>query len=39
VANFDDVANGANIIKTAVDTYKRVDVLINNAGILRDVSF
>ena len=31
--------NGEAIIKTAVDTYGRIDVLINNAGILRDVSF
>ncbi|KAK4629172.1 Peroxisomal hydratase-dehydrogenase-epimerase [Fulvia fulva] len=39
VANYDDVQNGENIIKTAIDNYGRIDVLINNAGILRDVSF
>lgn len=40
VANYDSVNdNGENIIKTAIDNYGRVDVLINNAGILRDVSF
>lgn len=39
VANYDNVENGENIIKTAVDAFGRVDVLINNAGILRDVSF
>ena len=42
VPNFDSVATmegGANIIKTAMDNYGRVDILINNAGILRDVSF
>lgn len=31
--------NGENIIKTAIDNYGRIDVLINNAGILRDISF
>jgi NAD(P)-dependent dehydrogenase (short-subunit alcohol dehydrogenase family) len=39
VANYDDVAdfNGAkNIIGTAVDAFGKLDVLVNNAGILRD---
>jgi multifunctional beta-oxidation protein len=39
VANYDSVENGEAIIKTAVDTFGRIDILINNAGILRDVSF
>lgn len=39
VANYDSVENGDRIIQTALDSYGRVDVLINNAGILRDVSF
>ncbi len=39
VANYDSVENGDKIIKTAIDSFGRVDVLINNAGILRDVSF
>ena len=39
VANYDSVEFGAKIIKTAVDSYGRVDVVLNNAGILRDISF
>ncbi|HEY8431102.1 MAG TPA: SDR family oxidoreductase [Sandaracinaceae bacterium] len=42
VASFDgvDTAEGAaKIVKTALDAFGRVDVVINNAGILRDVSF
>jgi NAD(P)-dependent dehydrogenase (short-subunit alcohol dehydrogenase family) len=39
VANTDDVSDFAGaerLIKTAVDSFGRLDVLINNAGILRD---
>jgi 3-hydroxyacyl-CoA dehydrogenase/3a,7a,12a-trihydroxy-5b-cholest-24-enoyl-CoA hydratase len=39
VANFDSVENGEAIVQTAIDKYKRLDIVINNAGILRDVSF
>lgn len=39
VANYDSVVDGANIVKTAMDTWGRVDVVVNNAGILRDKSF
>jgi 3-hydroxyacyl-CoA dehydrogenase/3a,7a,12a-trihydroxy-5b-cholest-24-enoyl-CoA hydratase len=39
VANYDSVEFGERIIQTAVDTFGRVDVLVNNAGILRDKSF
>jgi NAD(P)-dependent dehydrogenase (short-subunit alcohol dehydrogenase family) len=39
VANHDDVADfagAANLIAQAVETYGKLDVLVNNAGILRD---
>ncbi len=42
VANYDSVADrtgAANIVKTAVDAFGTVDILINNAGIVRDKSF
>jgi len=42
VANYDSVATpegGANIVKTAVDSFGRIDIIVNNAGILRDASF
>ena len=41
-ANYDNVATvegGQNILKSALDAFDQVDVLINNAGILRDKSF
>ncbi|KAK5118517.1 bifunctional hydroxyacyl-CoA dehydrogenase/enoyl-CoA hydratase fox2 [Meristemomyces frigidus] len=39
VANYDSVENGEKIIQTAIQSFGRIDVLINNAGILRDISF
>ncbi len=42
VASSDSVSDRAgaeNIVRTAVDTWGRADVLINNAGILRDKMF
>lgn len=39
IANYDSVEDGEKIVKTAIDAWGRVDILINNAGILRDVSF
>lgn len=42
VANYDSVATpegGTAIIQTALDTFERVDIVINNAGILRDAAF
>ena len=39
VANYDSVEFGDKIVKTAVEAYGTVDIVINNAGILRDISF
>ncbi|KAI2635080.1 hypothetical protein GGS21DRAFT_516754 [Xylaria nigripes] len=38
VANYDSVEFGDKIIETAIKAFGRIDILINNAGILRDVS-
>ncbi len=38
VANGDSVTDGDKIIQCALDTYGGVDIVINNAGILRDKS-
>jgi len=41
-ANYDGVdtwEGGQRIVKTALDAFGKVDILINNAGILRDKSF
>lgn len=39
VANYDSVTDGDKIVQTAMDNFGRIDVVINNAGILRDKSF
>jgi NAD(P)-dependent dehydrogenase (short-subunit alcohol dehydrogenase family)/acyl dehydratase/putative sterol carrier protein len=42
VANYDSVSSlegGQRIVQTALDHFGRLDILINNAGILRDKSF
>ena len=39
VANYDSVADGDKIVQTAIDAFGRVDIVINNAGILRDKTF
>jgi (3R)-3-hydroxyacyl-CoA dehydrogenase / 3a,7a,12a-trihydroxy-5b-cholest-24-enoyl-CoA hydratase / enoyl-CoA hydratase 2 len=39
IANYDSVEDGAKIVQAALDTWKRIDIIINNAGILRDTSF
>jgi len=42
IANYSGVhtwAGGQEIVGSAIDTFGRVDVVVNNAGILRDLSF
>ena len=42
VANYDSVATwegGQAVVQTAIDAWGRVDIVVNNAGILRDTSF
>ena len=42
VADFGSVAEGAQaraMVRTAVDSFGRIDIVVNNAGILRDVIF
>ena len=42
VANYDSVSTpegGEGIVQSAIDNFGKVDILINNAGILRDKSF
>jgi NAD(P)-dependent dehydrogenase (short-subunit alcohol dehydrogenase family) len=42
VANYDSVASwdgGEAVVRSALDAWGRVDVVVNNAGILRDTSF
>lgn len=39
VADYNSVTEGEKIIDTALQNFGRIDVLINNAGILRDRSF
>ena len=42
VANYDsvaDAAGAANIVKTAVDEFGKIDGIVSNAGILRDGTF
>jgi NAD(P)-dependent dehydrogenase (short-subunit alcohol dehydrogenase family) len=42
VANYDNVATadgGAGVVQTALDAFGTIDIVMSNAGILRDVTF
>ena len=39
VADYNSVEDGDKVVQTALDAFGRIDVLVNNAGILRDRSF
>ncbi|GFS14519.1 peroxisomal multifunctional enzyme type 2 [Elysia marginata] len=39
VANYDSVELGDKLVQTALDNFGRIDIVVNNAGILRDKSF
>ncbi|CAJ0836925.1 13515_t:CDS:10 [Entrophospora sp. SA101] len=39
VANYDSVEDGDKVVETAIKAFGRVDIIVNNAGILRDKSF
>ena len=42
VANYDNIATtegGDRVVKTALDAFGQIDIVVNNAGILRDKSF
>lgn len=39
VANHDSVTDGDKLVQHALDVFGRVDVVVNNAGILRDKTF
>ena len=38
-ANHDSVTDGDKLVQNALDAFGRVDVVVNNAGILRDKTF
>ncbi|NWR74248.1 DHB4 enzyme, partial [Centropus unirufus] len=39
VPNYDSVEDGEKLVKTALEAFGRIDIVVNNAGILRDRSF
>jgi multifunctional beta-oxidation protein len=39
IGNKTSAENGDTVVKAAIDAYGRIDILINNAGILRDKAF
>ncbi|KAJ2752072.1 hypothetical protein IWQ56_006790, partial [Coemansia nantahalensis] len=38
-ANYDSVEDGERVVETALKAFGRIDVVVNNAGILRDKAF
>lgn len=38
-ANYDSVTNGHGIVNEAMKIWGRVDIIVNNAGFLRDIAF
>ncbi|KAJ1329993.1 peroxisomal multifunctional enzyme type 2 [Batrachochytrium salamandrivorans] len=39
VANYDSVEDGDKVVETALKAFGRIDIVVNNAGILRDKTF
>jgi NAD(P)-dependent dehydrogenase (short-subunit alcohol dehydrogenase family) len=39
VADYNSVEHGDAIVATAIKAFGRIDIVINNAGILRDITF
>ena len=39
VANYNSVEEGDKVVETAIKAFGKVDIIVNNAGILRDKSF
>lgn len=39
VANYNSVEEGDKVVETAIKAFGKVDIVVNNAGILRDKSF
>ncbi|RKO85070.1 hypothetical protein BDK51DRAFT_25341, partial [Blyttiomyces helicus] len=39
VANYNSVEDGDKVVETAIKAFGRIDIVVNNAGILRDKSF
>lgn len=39
IGNRDSVLDGDAVVKAAIDAYGRLDIIVNNAGILKDKSF
>lgn len=39
VPDYNSVVDGEKLVQTALENFGRIDVVVNNAGILRDKSF